>query len=129
MNNKNNFNVCIVEDNILYANTLHGFLRTRFPYMKIKIFHTGETFLKELSQNPDIVIMDYFLNSKHEEAHNGLEIIKHIKAQKPETHIIVLSVQEKYSVMVESIGLYNCSYVQKDPEAFNKVAELITDII
>jgi DNA-binding NarL/FixJ family response regulator len=127
MNNK--INLFIVEDNILYANTLHEFLKTRFPYLKIKIFHTGETFLKELSQNPDIVIMDYFLNSKYEEALNGLEIIKQIKAQKPETHIIVLSVQEKYSVMIESIALYNCSYVQKDPEAFNKVAELINDLI
>src|ERR1035437_10096874 len=118
MNTQNKTNIFIVEDNILYANTLQVFLKTRFQNVKIKIFHTGEMFLKELFENSDIVIMDYFLNSKYEEALNGLEIIKQIKAEKPETHIIVLSIQEKYSVVIKAISLYNCSYVQKDQEAF-----------
>ncbi len=129
MKTQNKTNIFIVEDNILYANTLQGFLKTSFQNVKIKIFHTGEMFLKELFENPDIVIMDYFLNSKYEKALNGLEIIKQIKAEKPETHIIVLSIQEKYSVALKAISLYNCSYVQKDLDAFKNVAEIINDLI
>jgi DNA-binding NarL/FixJ family response regulator len=129
MTTKTQIKIFIVEDNILYANTLRGFLKTNFPNVKIKIYHTGEMFLAELFLKPDIVIMDYFLNSKYDEALNGLEIIRQIKNQNPDTHIIVLSIQEKYSVIIKAIALYQCSYVQKDNEAFNKVAELINDLI
>jgi len=120
--------IFIVEDNEVYARTLQGFLQTRFPNVKeIKIFRIGELCLLELNRNPNIVIMDYFLNSKYKDANNGLEIISRIKTQKPQTNIIVLSAQEKFDVAIEAMNHYNCSYVQKDQEAFNKVEQLIKE--
>ncbi len=123
--------VFIVEDDEVYARTLKGFLQTRFSNkIDISIFRIGELCLLELNRNPNIIIMDYFLNSKYEEAQNGLEIIKRIKAQKPQTNIIVLSAQDKFKVAIELIKQYACEYVQKDQnEAFNKVAQLINEII
>lgn len=121
--------VFIVEDNDVYAKSLQSFLQTRFPSIKeIKIFRIGEMSLMELYRNPIIVIMDYFLNSKYEEAHNGLEIIKRIKNLKPKTNIIVLSIQKNFNVILEAIKQYECIYVQKDQEAFNKVEEIIKEI-
>ncbi len=79
----------------------------------------------ELHRSPGIVIMDYFLNSKYEEAHNGLEIIKQIKSQKPRTNIIVLSALEDFNVILESIKEYHCSYVKKDADSFQNVEILI----
>ncbi|OFX34488.1 MAG: hypothetical protein A2X08_10285 [Bacteroidetes bacterium GWA2_32_17] len=118
--------IFIVEDNEIYAKSLQIFIQSRFPKIKeIIIFKIGETCLMELHRNPSIVIMDYFLNSKYEEADNGLEIIKRIKTQKPQTNIIVLSAQEKFDVVIEAIKQYDCNYVQKDQEAFNKVEQLI----
>lgn len=118
--------IFIVEDNEVYAKSLKMFIQTRFPNIKeIIIFNIGETCLLEMRRNPNIVIMDYFLNSQYEEAHNGLEIIKRIKEQKPKTNIIVLSAQEKFNVVLEAIKQYDCNYVQKDHEAFNKVEQLI----
>jgi len=122
--------IFIVEDNEVYAKSLLGFLQTSFPNIKeIKVFRIGELCLMELDRNPGIVIMDYFLNSKYGEAQNGLEIIKRIKAQNPQTNIIVLSAQEDFNVVIEAIKQYDCIYVQKNEEAFNKVEQFIKEII
>lgn len=123
--------VFIVEDDEVYAKTLQGFLETRFSNkIEIFIFRIGELCLLELDRNPKIILMDYFLNSKYEEAQNGLEIIKRIKTQKPLTNIIVLSAQDKFKVAIELIKQYACEYIQKDQEdAFNKIEQLIKEII
>lgn len=130
MNTKKGINIFIVEDNEVYAKSLQVYLLTHFPNIKeINIFPVGEMCLIELHRNPDIVIMDYFLNSKYSEAHNGLEIIGSIKAQKPQTSIIVLSVQIDFNIIVEAINQYDCIFVQKGKEAFNKVEQIIKKII
>lgn len=127
--NRTKKNVFIVEDNEAYAKLLQTFIHIRFPEIEeIKIFSTGEIFLTALHHNPFIVIVDYFLDSKNKHAVNGLEIIKRIKVQKPETNIIVLSEQEILGVAVEAIEQYDCIYVQKDQEAFNKVEQFIKAI-
>ena len=122
--------IFIVEDNEVYAKSLQAFIQTRFSNIKeIKIFNIGETCLAEMDHNPDIVIVDYFLNSKFEVAYNGLEVINRIKAMKPLTNIIVLSAQEKFDVILEAIKEYDCVYVQKDNDAFNSVGRFIKQII
>jgi len=129
MNKNNQTTIFIVEDNEVYAKSLQGFIQTRFTNIKeIEIFSIGELCLAELHRNPDIVIIDYYLNSKFEEAHNGLEIIKRITSENPQTSIIVLSIQTDINVIIEAIIQYGCIYVQKDKEAFNKVEQIIKKI-
>lgn len=121
--------VFIVEDNKPYAETLKVFLSAEVPAIKeLKIFPVGETCLLELKKNPDIIIIDYFLDSKYYDAETGLQIIKQIRAEKPEVNIIVLSSQEDIDVVLEMVKKYNCSYVKKDTEAFEKVGEIVADI-
>lgn len=122
-------NIFIVEDNEVYANTLKSFIQNRFPRIKeIKIFRIGEMCLMELHRNPSIIIMDYFLNSKYTAAHNGLEIIKRIKAVKPKTEIIVLSIQKNFNVALEAIQLYDCLYIEKNNEAFVNLERFLMEI-
>ncbi len=114
--------IFIVDDNEIYARSLQAFIQNRFPeIIEVKIFSIGEMCLMDIHRNPCIVIMDYFLNSKFEEAHNGMEIIERIKVQKPLTNIIVLSVQKDPEVITEAIKLFDGVYVQKDEEAFDKI--------
>jgi len=129
MNKEEQKTIFIVEDNVVYAEALQRSILIHFRNVRVKIFHLGELCLKELYRNPSIVIMDYFLNSRYEKAQNGLEIIKSIKQYNSEINIIVLSSQEKYSVMVKAVALYKCPYIQKDEEAFEKIAKLIKEFI
>ena len=75
--------IFIVEDNDVYAKSLQGFLKTRFPHINnIKIFPFGEACLMELYQNPTVIIMDHLLNSKNADAATGLSITKKIKTDR-----------------------------------------------
>ncbi|MBC7863355.1 MAG: response regulator [Bacteroidia bacterium] len=118
--------IFIVEDNEAYAKALKQFLQTRFAEIKeVKIFHIGELCLPELDLNPFIVVMDYFLNSRYNEANNGLEIAERIKIVKPKTNIILLSVQENSIGISEIIKQYDCMYIKKNEAAFEKVGQSV----
>lgn len=122
--------IFIVEDNETYSRSLKLFIQTHFPSVyKIEIFPIGEMCIMELDEDPSIIIIDYYLNSKHSEAINGLEIIKRIKLLKPKTNIIVLSSQENLEVISESIKQYDCTYIPKNQTAFNKIKLSITGIL
>lgn len=114
--------VHIVEDDLFYGNLLENFLRLRFPDLKgLEIFRHGEACLANLSKNPEVIIMDYFLDTDGSNGKNGLETIKEIRKQKPHTKIIVLSAQQEIGVIVEAIKTYQCHYVKKDDSAFDRV--------
>lgn len=122
--------VFIVEDNPAYAETLKNFLKSGFPGIKeVKIFPVGETCLLELNRNPDLIIIDYFLDTKYHDAETGLETIKKIRAERPELNIIVLSSQQDIEVVLEAVKKYNCSYVKKDNEAFDRVEEIAKEVL
>jgi two-component system OmpR family response regulator len=120
--------VFIVEDNPVYAKTLERVIKESFPEIKeVKIFSVGETCLLELDKNPDIIIVDYFLDTKYQDAETGIEIIKKIRVKKPEMNIVVLSAQKEIEVMLEAVKIYQCSYVKKDEQAFDRIEEVIKD--
>ncbi len=121
--------IFIVEDNIVYAKTLEGSIKSQFPEVKeVKLFPVGETCLMELHRNPDLIIMDYFLDTKYFDAETGLEIIKKIRAEKPEMNIVILSSQNEIDVVVEATKTYHCTYIKKDEKAFERLAEVISEI-
>jgi ActR/RegA family two-component response regulator len=122
--------IFIVEDNTAYAKTLAAFIKATFAEIKeIKIFPVGETCVTELDMHPDLIIMDYFLDSKYTDAETGLEIIKQIRAEHPEMNILLLSGQKDMGVALETVRTYKCSYVQKNEEAFERVEEIIKEIV
>ncbi|WP_343605311.1 response regulator [Fluviicola sp.] len=121
--------VFIVEDNKTYAETLKTFLYAEVPAVKeVKVFPVGETCLLEIHRNPDLIIMDYFLDSKYYDAETGLEIIRQIRAEKPELNIVLLSSQQEIDVVLQATKEYKCTYLKKDREAFDKVSEITREI-
>ena len=120
--------VFIVEDNPFYGRALQGYIEECFPEIKeVKIFPVGETCLLELGRNPDVIIMDYFLDTKHSNAGTGLDMIKKIRTQKPKMNIILLSAKEETAFLLEAAKKYNCSYIRKDESAFLKVQEVLKE--
>jgi two-component system OmpR family response regulator len=87
----------------------------------------GETCLTEIDRNPDIIIIDYFLDSKYFDAETGLEIVKKIRMQKPDMNIVVVSSQNDLNVVQEAISVHHCSYINKDEKAFSKIEEIIKE--
>jgi DNA-binding NarL/FixJ family response regulator len=121
--------IFIVEDNSMYAKAMELFLKTGFSNIKeVKVFPVGETCLMELHKNPDLIIMDYFLNTKFPDAETGLEIIKQIRAIRPQQNIVVLSSQNDIAVVLEAVKKYKCDYIRKDKYAFGQLRGIVDAI-
>jgi two-component system, OmpR family, response regulator len=94
----------------------------------IKTFATGELCLKNLSQNPDIIILDYHLNSVNRNAINGLATLDKIKETNPQTPVIILSSQDKIEVAVNCMKHQAFDYIVKSETAFLRLQKTITTI-
>jgi DNA-binding NarL/FixJ family response regulator len=100
---------------------------TRSVKHQITVFHTGEDCLMHLSEQPEVIILDYYLDSKNKDAANGIEILKEIKKQVPQTAVIMLSSQERYGLAMQTIQKGAEQYVIKDEKSFEKIAQMVNE--
>ena len=119
--------IFIVDDNEMFAEMLKDRLSNN-PSYRMSVFNTGEECIKNLYLNPDLIILDYFLNDVFKEAANGLEILGEIKRHNDQIHVIMLSSQEKYTVAAQTISKGAEQYVVKDDDAFNNIGKILLDI-
>lgn len=69
--------------------------------------------------------MDYYLNSRENNAAKGIDILKEIKHINSHLPVIMLSSQKSYSTAAQSIQYGAVHYVIKGEEAFNEINNLI----
>ena len=117
----------LVDDDALFLKSLEiEFSQTTESV--IRTFSTGEQCLESLSESPDIIILDYYLNSIDENAIDGLETLDKIKAVNPEVPVIILSSQDKIDVAVNCMKHQAFDYVVKSETAFLRLQKTITTI-
>ena len=94
----------------------------------IKTFPTGELCLENISQNPDVIILDYHLNSIDKNAINGLETLDRIKTANQTIPVVILSSQDKIEVAVNCMKHQAFDYIVKSETAFIRLQKTITTI-
>ncbi len=94
----------------------------------IETFATGESCLENLSHNPDVVILDYFLDGIDKNAKNGIETLDRIKAFNSDIPVVMLSSQDKIEVAVDCMHHRAFDYVVKSETAFMRLQKIITTI-
>jgi CheY-like chemotaxis protein len=120
--------IFIVDDNVMFAEMLKDQLSRNSSY-KISIFNTGEECLKNLYHNPDLIILDYYLNDVSKEAANGLEILEEIRKNNSMVPVIMLSSQERYSVAAKTISKGALQYIIKDQDAFKNIMKIMDKLL
>ncbi len=122
--------IFLVDDDTLFLKSLEYQLQHRLKYnIKIKSFQTGEECLHNLHQKPNIVVLDYLLNSHDPDAMNGLQVLQKIKREAPETEVIMLSGHEKVDVAFETMKSGGFSYVIKNNTTPIEIHEIIKNAI
>jgi two-component system OmpR family response regulator len=119
--------IFVVDDNDMFATMLKDHL-SKNPGYKISLFNTGEDCLKNLHQNPDLILLDYHLNDVFKDAANGLAILEEIKSQKSPAHVIVMSSQTRYGIAAQTISKGAEQYLIKDENSFDNIDKLLEDI-
>jgi len=127
MNSVNYKHIFIVDDNEMFAQMLSDHLAQN-PKYKVSVFNTGEECINNLFQNPDLIILDYYLNDVSKEAADGLEILTEIKKHNEQIQVIMLSAQEHYGVALQTIAKGASLYVMKDNHAFKKIDNFLKEM-
>jgi two-component system OmpR family response regulator len=118
--------IFIVDDDEMMAEALSDYL-TRKVQHSVQIFNTGEDCLLHMDVHPDVIILDYFLNSMDKNAANGLQILEELRKKKTTAKIIMLSSQERYGVMLQSIQKGAETYLMKGHDSFEKINDIVND--
>lgn len=127
MNNGNKIKLFLVDDDALFLKSLEiDFLQN--ADFEINTFLTGELCLKHLSQNPDIIILDYHLDGIDKNAMNGLETLDKIKEFNPNIPVVILSSQDKIDVAINCMHHKATDYIVKSETAFMRLIKTIDSI-
>lgn len=110
-----NSKIFVVEDDLLYSKMLKHKL-SMDPEFEVTVFNDGASFLKKLHEKPSVVTLDHSLPDI-----TGLELLKRIKKDHPNVHVVVLSAQEDIGTAVEMLqgGAYD--YIIKDAGSMDKI--------
>lgn len=116
------YKIFIVEDNSLYAKVLKRQLSQNESYI-VKIFETGRECLANLSDEPDVITLDYTLPDM-----NGADILLEIGKTLPKTHVIIISGQNDINTAVKLLkdGAYD--YIMKGPDTRERLENIIKNI-
>lgn len=118
--------VFLVDDEPIQNEMLKDFLSERYTY-EIKIFESGEEAMANMHLHPEIIVLDYHLNAHLNEAKNGVEILKDIKDQYPQTQVIMLSGQDKIDVAIDTMKYGAFDYIVKGESAFSRIENVINN--
>ena len=120
--------IFLVDDDTVFLKLLqHEFLQTE-EYI-VETYPTGEACLKDLSINPDLIILDYHLDGIEPGVINGLETLDKIKAYDPKIPVVMLSSQDKIEVAVNCMHHHASDYVVKSETAFLRLQKIIKSIL
>jgi DNA-binding NtrC family response regulator len=128
MNDKNKIKLFLVDDDVLFLKSLEiDFLQ--HADFDIETFVTGELCISNLSNQPDIIILDYLLDGIDKTAMNGIETLDKIKAFNTDIPVIILSAQDKIEVAVNCMHHKATDYVVKSETAFMRLQKIITTVM
>ena len=94
----------------------------------IETYATGELCLASLSNNPDVIILDYHLDGIDTNAINGIETLDRIKAFNPAIPVVILSSQDRIEVAINCMHHQAHDYVVKSETAFMRLQKIISSI-
>ena len=125
--NKDKIKIFLVDDDALLLKSLEIDFMEHADF-SIETFATGELCIDALSNNPDVIVLDYYLDGIDKTAMNGIETLDKIKAFNPEIPVVMLSSQDKIEVAIDCMHHQAFDYVVKSETAFMRLQKIITTI-
>lgn len=117
----------LVDDDAVFLKSLEIEFLEHADFI-IETFATGELCIQSLSNNPDVIILDYQLDGIEKTAMDGLKTLDQIKKINPEIPVVMLSSQDKIEVAISCMHHKAFDYVVKSETAFIRLQKIITTI-
>lgn len=123
-----NLKIVVIEDNKVMSEMVRDYLLSKFSSADVTVFNTGEEALSGMISEPDVIILDYNLDSENINALNGIQILMKIK-DRFKTPVIFLSSQERADVSANTIKYGAYDYITKNEAAFTRLEIVINNIV
>ena len=128
MNSTKNVKIFVVDDDLLYLRMIEiEFLKQ--PDYKLETYATGEDCIKNLSHEPDLIILDYRLDGVNKHAMDGIQTLDKIKEINPHIPVVILSAQDNIEVAINCIHHKAFDYIVKNETAFLRLQKVIATIL
>lgn len=114
----------LVDDDAVFLKLLEFEFQQMNEFV-IETYDTGELCIEHLSNNPDVIILDYLLDGIEKTAMNGIQTLDKIKSYNPNIQVIMLSSQDKIEVAVDCMRHDALDYVIKSETAFLRLQKLL----
>ena len=128
MSTNKSLRVLVIEDNEQMSEMIKDHIAQKFSQAEISVFNSGEEALSQTKTAPDVIILDYQLDSQNPKALNGIQILGKLKKQF-HSPVIFMSAQEKPEVSANIIKYGAFDYVVKNRESFQRLEIIITNIL
>jgi len=126
--NKDKIKLFLVDDDSVFLKLLEIEFLEHGDF-DIETYATGELCIENLQHNPDVIVLDYYLDGVDRDAINGIDTLDQIKAFKTELPVIMLSSQDKIDVAINCMHHKAFDYVVKSETAFLRLKKIITTIL
>lgn len=94
----------------------------------IEAFNSGEHCVENLNHDPDVIILDYYLDGISKNAINGIQTLDKIKSFNPDIPVVILSSQDKIEVAINCMHHRAFDYIVKSETAFVRLQKVISTI-
>ncbi len=124
-----NFKVVIVDDSPAMAEMIKDFINEKFKAAAVTVYNTGEDALNGIFEKPDVIILDYHLDSSSALALNGLQILLKLKELYNDVTVIFLSGEEKAEIAANTIKYGAYDYIVKNETAFHRLEIILNNVL
>src|SRR6478735_7900429 len=128
MKTENKLKLFLVDDDKVFLKALEIEF-CQYSDFIVKTFATGELCLASINDTPDVIILDYHLDSIEKNAMNGIQTLEKIKAISSEIPVIMLSSQDKIDIAINCMHHKASDYVVKSETAFVRLQKIIADTL
>lgn len=120
--------IFLVDDDALFLRSLEIEFTENGDF-DVKTFSSGELCVEQLSNFPDVIVLDYHLDGINKSAMNGIETLDKVKMIGRNIPVIMLSSQDKIEVAINCMHHKATDYVVKSETAFIRLHKIITNIL
>jgi DNA-binding NtrC family response regulator len=125
--NETKIKLFLVDDDAVFLKSLEIEFLEHADF-EIETYATGELCIANLAHNPDVIILDFYLDGIDSTAMNGLATLDKIKTLQEKIPVIMLSSQDKIDVAISCMHHKAFDYVVKSETAFVRLQKIISTI-
>lgn len=118
--------IFFVDDDKMMLNLMEYTFKCREGF-EVKSYFSGEDCIKNLSLNPELIVLDYYMGNAEENQMTGLDTLRKINEIGKDIPVIILSREKDRETIAEFIKEGAMKYVIKDDYFIDTLVETIDD--